>query len=196
MFNVFFFLQMIPKMKSFYWLALVSLVTFTSATVDYAKQMANDMDDLINTVMATLAAFDERLIDLTNHVLLQDLYSGEKLRSEGQSGIKLQRLRNGGTRPFHLSSHSGHRIAGMHNHANFERTIGLGEMVAVINGVEFRTRHNDYSLYQPSTTSHDLLATDDIPFPDVPPRVMRQPTIDGQITEMREWFKSMARSGL
>lgn len=47
----------------------------------------------------------------------------------------------------------------------------MGEFVGVLNGVEFRTRHNDYRLKMPSTTSTDWHATEDIPFPDVPPEV-------------------------
>ena len=41
-------------------------------------------------------------------------------------------------------------MAAIHDHANNIRTVGMGEFVAVINGVEFRTRHNDYRLYMPS----------------------------------------------
>ena len=41
-------------------------------------------------------------------------------------------------------------MAAMHDHANNIRTIGMGEFVGVLNGVEFRTRHNDYRLYRAS----------------------------------------------
>ena len=41
-------------------------------------------------------------------------------------------------------------MASIHDHANNIRTVGMGEFVAVLNGVEFRTRHNDYRLYMPS----------------------------------------------
>lgn len=47
----------------------------------------------------------------------------------------------------------------------------MGEMVAVLNGVEFRTRHNDYKLRMPSTTSTEYGATEEIPYPEVPPEV-------------------------
>ena len=49
-------------------------------------------------------------------------------------------------------------------------------MVAVLNGVEFRTRHNDYKLRMPSTTSSDYGATEEIPYPDVPPAVSMSTT--------------------
>ncbi|GFR88941.1 hypothetical protein ElyMa_004266900, partial [Elysia marginata] len=58
----------------------------------------------------------------------------------------------------------------------------------MLNGVEFRTRHNDYSLYKPSTTSSDYHAGERIPYPDVPPAVTG--TVEEQINEMREWFKA------
>ena len=45
---------------------------------------------------------------------------------------------------------------------------GLGEVIVVMNGVEFRTRHNDYDTVIPSKTSTDYHATDRLPFPDVP----------------------------
>ena len=157
---------------------------------DYNARLASDMSDLLATVTETFADFDKRLEDIANHLLIQDLYTGEKLRSNGHSGIKQKRLRNSGTRNYHLASHSGTRIAGIHNHANFDRVMGIGEIVAVLNGVEFRTRHNDYMLYQPSTNSSDLHATEDVPFPGVPEAVTEKDTVEEEVIEMREWFKA------
>ena len=154
------------------------------------ERLATDMADLLESVTATFTEFDKRLEDNSNHLLAQDLYSGEKLRSADQSGIKLKRLRGSGTRPYHLDSHSGGRLAGMHNHANFNRVMGIGEIVATLNGVEFRTRHNDYMLYQPSSTSSDLHATEDVTFPEVPQAVTEKETVEEQIIEMREWFRA------
>lgn len=62
-------------------------------------------------------------------------------------------------------------MIGIHNHNNYPRAIGLGELIAVLNGVEFRTRHNDYKLRMASTSTMDYGVTEDIPFPDVPPSV-------------------------
>lgn len=59
----------------------------------------------------------------------------------------------------------------IHEHSNNIRTVGMGEFIAVLNGVEFRTRHNDYSLSMPSRTSTKYNAVEDIPFPPVPPEV-------------------------
>lgn len=66
----------------------------------------------------------------------------------------------------------------------------MGEVTVVMNGVEFRTRHNDYSLQQPHETKkgyHDLQF---IEFPDVPPAVLAKRSIQEQAEEMREWFKA------
>ncbi|XP_067933093.1 uncharacterized protein [Watersipora subatra] len=70
----------------------------------------------------------------------------------------------------------------------------MGELVAVLNGVEFRTRHNDYKMRMPSRTSKTYGATEDIPYPNVPPQVLSQPTLELQIAEMREWFKAWKNS--
>ena len=64
----------------------------------------------------------------------------------------------------------------------------MGEMIAVINGVEFRTRHNDYRLRMPASdkTFNKLVNVD---YPDVPPQVLAKHTVQEQIEEMRLWFK-------
>jgi len=64
----------------------------------------------------------------------------------------------------------------------------MGEFVGVLNGYEFRTRHNDYRLYKPSTTSKDYHKMENVEFPPVPPEV--KGTVAEQIVEMREWFKA------
>ncbi|XP_070194041.1 uncharacterized protein [Littorina saxatilis] len=68
--------------------------------------------------------------------------------------------------------------------------MGMSEIQAVLNGVDFRTRHNDYSLVMPSTTSGAYHATQDVPFPEIPPQVSSKESVDEQIAEMREWFKA------
>ena len=68
--------------------------------------------------------------------------------------------------------------------------MGLGEFIAVLNGVEFRTTHSDYSLRQPCKTCSTLHHTEDIQFPGVPQEVLAKPTLIEAIDEMREWFKA------
>ncbi|RUS87389.1 hypothetical protein EGW08_004843 [Elysia chlorotica] len=80
----------------------------------------------------------------------------------------------------------------MHDHTDHYNTIGLGEVVGVINGVDFRSRHNDYLLRSPSRTSQDYRATEEIAYPDVPPAVTRKASVEKQIEEMRLWFKAWA----
>lgn len=63
-------------------------------------------------------------------------------------------------------------VAAIHDHANYARTIGMGELIVVLNGVEFRTRHNDYKLVMPSTKNRGYGSTEPIPFPEVPPEVI------------------------
>lgn len=53
---------------------------------------------------------------------------------------------------------------------------GLVIVTAVMNGVEFRTRHNDYQLVQPVSHSLQYEAVEDITFPSVPPEVLK-PTV-------------------
>ena len=48
-------------------------------------------------------------------------------------------------------------LASIHNHADNILIVGIGEIQAVLNGVEFQTRHNDYNLNMPSTTSDDMV---------------------------------------
>lgn len=63
------------------------------------------------------------------------------------------------------------RVASIHDHSNYIGTVGMGELVAVLNGVEFRTRHNDYKMQMPSKTSMDYGKTEPVPYPKVPPAV-------------------------
>ena len=62
--------------------------------------------------------------------------------------------------------------------------------MAVLNGVEFRTRHNDYRLAKPSTHSKHYHRTEEVTYPPVPPSVLRQRTVRDQITEMKQYFRA------
>ena len=81
-------------------------------------------------------------------------------------------------------------VASIHDHSDNILIVGIGEIQAVLNGVEFRTRHNDYNLAQPSKDSDVYGVTEQIAFPDVPPEVLAKPTVDEQIIEMQEWFRA------
>ena len=84
---------------------------------------------------------------LARQVMLQQLFLEERIRSDEDSGIKQCRINNEGTKTYHLPSISSKKgITALHDHSNDIRTIGLGEFIAVLNGVEFRTRRNDFLL--------------------------------------------------
>ena len=122
-------------------------------------------------------------------MMLQQFFTEERVRSEGNSGIKQIRSHQTGNKNYLSATHVGSSIAAIHEHANNIRTVGMGEFIGVLNGVEFRTRHNDYRLYMPHRNSSDYHAREPVPFPPVPPEVLAKKTIDDQIKEMREWFK-------
>ena len=148
-----------------------------------------DIEDALNAMREQMKQMEQKIEDLSSHQFLQDLYQSEIKRSEGHSGIHIVRSHKGGTKPYHVTAHTSGRLAGMHDHANFINTIGLGEMNALINGIQFRTRHNDY-LLKMAASIKELHATVDIEHPQVPPEVLNKTTIDEQIVEMREWFKA------
>ncbi|GFO29028.1 hypothetical protein PoB_005553300 [Plakobranchus ocellatus] len=128
--------------------------------------------------------------DLSRQVMLQQFMLEEKTRTDGSSGIKLIRGGFKGLDNYDSNSHTGNYFMAIHDHSNYDRTIGMGEISAVLNGLEFRTRHNDYKLVMPSTTSEEIDAVEDIPYPDVPPEVTSKPSVQAQVVEMQEWFKA------
>ncbi|KAK3749375.1 hypothetical protein RRG08_052159, partial [Elysia crispata] len=140
------------------------------------EERVNQLQDILN--------------GLSTQVMLQQFFLEERTRSDGNSGIKNTRLTRDGTKNFYEPSIYDISYLAMHDHANFDRTIGMGELNPVMNGVEFRTRHNDYKLRMPSTTSGDFHATENIPYPDVPSSVSSKPTVEDQIQEKREYFRA------
>ena len=74
---------------------------------------------------------------LTRQLISQQFYHEQSVRSAGQSGIKLIRQRRSGTKSYFAESHD---AAGIHEHGNHKRTMGMGEFAAVLNGAEFTTR--------------------------------------------------------
>lgn len=126
---------------------------------------------------------------LSRQLMLQQLYIEEKSRSEADSGLKQLRMRRDGVKSYNVDSFAGHSIAALHDHSGLERTPGLGELIVQLNGVEFRTRHNDYKIRMPvHNTSFHMV--EDVPFPPVPPSVLRQDTVEKQTAEMQEYFKA------
>ncbi|XP_033732863.1 uncharacterized protein LOC117322199 [Pecten maximus] len=139
---------------------------------------------------ARIQKLEQELESLTRQVMLQQLFVEERIRSDGDSGVKQLRHNHDGTAPYFSESFSGRSINSIHDHSNYDRTVGMGEVIVVMNGVEFRTRHNDYKLKMPSKTSSQYHAIQDIPFPSVPPSVLHKHTVAEQIAEMKEYFKA------
>ena len=67
----------------------------------------------------------------------------------------------------------GTKAASIHDHSNYRDLAGLGEFIAVMNGVEFRTRHNDYHMFKPSTENNTYHEVEEIEFPEVPRAVSK-----------------------
>ena len=129
--------------------------------LDQENDEAGSLEDQVKFLKNSFKAVSRQL-------MLQQFYTEERVRSDGQSGIRQVRSHQGGSKNYFAATHIGRSAAAMHEHANNIRTIGMGELVAVLNGVEFRTRHNDYRLYRPSSTSAKYHEKEDIPFPEVP----------------------------
>ncbi|XP_012939511.1 uncharacterized protein LOC106012130, partial [Aplysia californica] len=139
-------------------------------------------------VQAELQELRDMIRTLTKLTMVQQEFIEERIRSDGQSGIKQLRHDTEGTRTYYGSTHIDYSTAAIHDHSDYVRAVGMGETIAVMNGVEFRTRHNDYRLVRASTTSNDFLATEDLDFPPVPPEVTDKDSVQEQIAELREWF--------
>jgi len=123
--------------------------------------------------------------------MMHALWATEEIaRQGGGTGMTKSRTYRGGSEPYHSGSFNTPAMAAQHNHANNQNTVGLGEFAGIMNGIVFRTRHNDYSLKQPSKTSSKYHQTEDVPRPDVPPSVLKAGDVDAQILEMRQYFKA------
>ena len=171
---------------------LVSLVCLVGLSLgQQEEQGAPSVEELLKAHSKRLDTLQDSLYQLSRQMILQQLFVEERIRSDGDSGVKQIRHLREGTRNYYAETHaSTNRLLAMHDHSNNIRTIGLGEFVAVLNGVEFRTRHNDYRLNMPHRTSNEYGAIEPIPFPEVPPEVTKKPSVPEQIEEMHEWFKA------
>ena len=127
---------------------------------------------------------------LTKQLSMQQLAVEERVRSEGDSGIKQVRQSLKGDRPYYSETHNGRTVCNIHNHAEYKRLIGIGEFSAVLNGVDFRTRHNDYELYMPVNVKKPKNCVKPIEFPPVPPSVLKKRTVEQQTMEMLKYFRA------
>ncbi|KAK3749076.1 hypothetical protein RRG08_034050 [Elysia crispata] len=156
------------------------------AAFDPAQDALQSIIDMVSEVRTSLG-------QLARQTMSQQLFVEERVRSDGHSGIKQTRSYSHGTDAYFTTTHISKGAASMHDHSNSMDIIGMGEAVVVLNGVEFRTRHNDYHLRRPSPTDTSYNAVDSVQFPEVPPEVLSKPTVQEQINEMREWVKAFHR---
>ena len=127
---------------------------------------------------------------LGRNMILAQFSEEQRIRSEGHSGLTNVRGLYDGDAAYDDGTYSNGAVASIHDHADNIIVVGIGEIQAVLNGVEFRTRHNDYNLNMPSTTSDEYGATEPIQYPDVPPEVEAKLTVEDEIIEMQEWFRA------
>ncbi|XP_064632901.1 uncharacterized protein LOC135491146 [Lineus longissimus] len=170
-------------------LLLVLVTSSLCADESDLKGAYETISSAIEEIQKSQSESSMQLKLLTGQTMMMQLASEERIRSEGSSGIKQNRVVETGTRPYFADSFTGRRIAAVHNHANHRGTVGMGEFVAVLNGLEFKTRHNDYRLKRPSTSSKTYKEVEDIPYPDVPAG-LKWMSVEKQMTEMKEWFKA------
>ena len=150
--------------------------------------MVTPQDDLDGRIKG----LEETMKTLSRQLMMQQFYTEEISRSSTNSGIKRERNYEHGPKSYHSASHISDNFLSMHSHADFERTVGMGEFAMVLNGVDFRTRHNDYALVMKSKTSKDYGAVEEVPFPDVPPTINPKSSIEEQTAEMKEYFRAWA----
>ena len=81
---------------------------------------------------------NEILHTLGRQIMLQKLDMEESVRATYASGVRQIRQVSRGSQSYHHDTWQGKSILSLHNHANYERTLGLGEFDAILNGVEFR----------------------------------------------------------
>ncbi|XP_033743388.1 uncharacterized protein LOC117329518 [Pecten maximus] len=143
------------------------------------NHLQSDIDKLVNDIS-----------ELARHLMLQQLFIEERIRSDGNSGVKQIRGTHKGSRAYFGDTFSMGSVLSIHDHTNYDRTCGMGEFTAVMNGLEFRTRHNDYKLRMPSQNSTKFHLLENVPFPEVPPSVKAKHSVPDQIKEMREYFRA------
>ena len=127
---------------------------------------------------------------LSRMLILSQFSTEQRVRSEGDSGLTNVRGHYDGDAAYDDGTYSNGETASIHDHSDNIILVGIGEIQAVLNGVEFRTRHNDYNLNMPHRNSTEYGATEPIPYPDVPPEVINAGDVDAQVIEMQEWFRA------
>ena len=172
--------------------------THASALANVAVQAveaANINSPLLQGASEQVESLKYMVAELGQHAIIADERDESFLRASGGSGVTSARGTGAGSHPYHTSSWSnfGLSFLAIHDHADLRDTIGMGELEAIMNGVNFKTRHNDYRLKQPSLNSEHMKRTSDVELPAVPPSVLAHGSnVTAQILEMKEYFRAWA----
>ena len=144
----------------------------------------------VQKLKGTVAAIGRLLISMEVRI-------AQRTRSEGHSGVSLVRSTRGGSDAYHTAAYTEGGAAAGHNHANTHHTIGMGEFQAVLNGVLFTTRHNDFSLLEANDTMSVAEYTNNWPPKSkpiepapVPTSVLNAGSVSNQVAEMKEYFRA------
>ncbi|GFO04572.1 hypothetical protein PoB_003107700 [Plakobranchus ocellatus] len=178
--------ESVPDKIRGYFSALSALLLLSWREVGSSDPVldAINIDTAVDQLLGTLRDLEKQSVrnklvvkDLTRQTLMNRFQAEERIRSEGDSGIVQVRYDKLGSRNYHHTTFIGNSFVAVHDHSDTIDTCGLGEFIGILNGVEFRTRHNDYRLVMPSRTSKKWHAYDEIPTPPVPRSVLDKPTL-------------------
>lgn len=140
--------------------------------------------------IVNLKGYSKTLMDL---LINQRTALEQRVRYETYSGLTEIRGFMTGTQPYHQQLQSGNRCPlSYHNHVSYYRLVGMGEFGAILNGIQFYSRHNDPDIYAPAKNTQDYYANSQISYPPVPPSVRNAGSVAAQTAEMIEYFKAWA----
>eukprot|EP00486_Rosalina_sp_Unknown_P000306 CAMPEP_0201566736 /NCGR_PEP_ID=MMETSP0190_2-20130828/6746_1 /ASSEMBLY_ACC=CAM_ASM_000263 /TAXON_ID=37353 /ORGANISM="Rosalina sp." /LENGTH=768 /DNA_ID=CAMNT_0047985865 /DNA_START=82 /DNA_END=2388 /DNA_ORIENTATION=- len=173
----------------FKWIPLIFSVAALVISIIILIEIS-DVKTNSDDAMKASSSNEQAIGHLSRNAILGQFAFEQRIRSDGDSGITNTRQYNDGDAMYDDGTYSNGAVSAIHDHADFINVAGMGELQAVLNGVEFQTRHNDYSLEMPSTTSTEYGETEQLPFPDVPPEVLNAGNVTEQIAELQEWFRA------
>ena len=124
-----------------------------------------------------IASLKTTASEMIQQVMMQQFGVEEHIRATG-SGFRAPRY-----------SYGVDTFLNMHDHCDRRGLVGFPEVDVVMNGIEFKTRHENYRLIRPKRRGTNVQYQDMI-YPQVPPEVLAKGSVEGQVKEMKEWFKA------
>ena len=204
--------QVIEQLQTALTAATASLTNLTSALASLEGSSKNATEEvaqlkgvvasaelnspLLGNATKQMQSLEYMVAALGRDAVLKAEQLEQTRRSHASSGLATSRSWMSGSEEYMAGTWAAGAwtpsIMSIHDHSDFRDTVGMGELHGVLNGVEFWTRHNDYSLRMPSRSSSAWHATEPLPRPPVPPSVAAAPNVSAQIAEMREYFRAWA----